>query len=97
VWAGSTRWPPPAASPPAWSTADGYHLHLYGGDGPADRGSWQVEDRSSPLQFPADHQSVTGVIGDHPKVCARITDASHALVSAGAGYATGNCVPIARP
>lgn len=90
------------------STADGYHLHLYGGDGTdppaeemgtqaANQGSWQVEDRSSPLRFPADHQFVTSVIGDQPKVCARIADASHALVPAGDGYATGNCVPIERP
>ncbi|HLV58314.1 MAG TPA: hypothetical protein VKY81_05515 [Natronosporangium sp.] len=86
----------------------GYHLHLYGGDGtdpPADLmgahapqpARWQVEDRSSPVRYPADHPFVTEVLADNPKVCARIADPSHALVPAGDGYATGNCVPVERP
>src|SRR5690606_15284225 len=57
---------------------------------------WQVEDRSSPVRYPADHPFVTEVLADNPKVCARIADPSHALVPAGDGYATGNCVPVER-
>jgi molecular chaperone DnaK len=89
------------------STA-GFHLHLYGGDGTvpsdavmgshaANRGLWHVEAQGSPLRFSADHPVVTEVVGDHPKVCARIADANHALVpSAGGGFTTGNCVPVQR-
>lgn len=96
-WAGGTP-----------SVGGGYHLHLYGGDGTsppgeimgahaASPGSWQVEDRGSPLSYAADHQFVTQVVGDHPKVCARIADGGHALVpAAGGGYGTGNCVTIQR-
>jgi hypothetical protein len=56
----------------------GYHLHLYGGDGtdpPADvmgahapqPGRWQVEDRSPPVRYPADHPFVTEGLADNPK------------------------------
>jgi molecular chaperone DnaK len=90
------------------ATNGGYHLHIYGGDGttPADEimgahasnaGSWQVEDRTTPLTYPADHRLVANLIGAHPKVCARIADPAHALVPAqGGGFTTGNCVTIAR-
>jgi molecular chaperone DnaK len=90
------------------ATNGGYHLHIYGGDGttPADEimgahasnaGSWQVEDRPTPLTYPADHRLVANLIGAHPKVCARIADPGHALVPAqGGGFATGNCVTIVR-
>ncbi len=86
----------------------GYHLHLYGGDGttpPAatmgthhhQPGRWQVEDRDSPLRYPLDHRLVVEVIGDEPKVCARIADPTHALVPTSDGeYSTGNCIPIRR-
>jgi len=86
----------------------GYHLHLYGGDGTnppdeimgthaANQGTWQVEDRPSPLRYTADHRLVVEVIRDRPKVCARIAQGQHALVEAvNGGYTTGNCAPIDR-
>lgn len=90
--------------------ATGYHLHLYGGDGtnpPAETmgnqaqelglpvGIWQIADQD-PAVVPADR--VGEVIGDAPKVCARIAGPpGHDLVpAAGGGYGTGNCVPITR-
>jgi hypothetical protein len=90
---------------------DGYHLHLYGaedGGNPSEetmgnqyepsggRGDWLIEDLPSPLTYPADHQLVTSIIGDSPKVCARIANGTHGLVAhqAGAGYGTGNCTTI---
>lgn len=40
---------------------------------------------------------VAKVVGEQPKVCARIANTSHALVPDGdADYVTGNCVPIER-
>lgn len=83
----------------------GFHLHLYGGygDGPpaetmgnqaADPGAWYIED-AQPAVIPADR--VESVIGDAPKVCARIADGTHLLVTdPDGGYVTGNCTPIAR-
>jgi hypothetical protein len=90
---------------------DGYHMHLYGaddGDNPSEetmgnqyepsggRGDWLIEDLPSPLTYPADHQLVTDIIGDSPKVCARIANGTHGLVAHdnGAGYGTGNCTTI---
>ncbi|MFS8521398.1 MAG: Hsp70 family protein [Micromonosporaceae bacterium] len=86
----------------------GYHLHLYGGDGTeppdevmgthaAHQGRWQVDDRPSPLRYTLDHPFVVDIVGDQPKVCARIANGQHALVEAvNGGYTTGNCVPIDR-
>ena len=84
----------------------GFHLHIYGGDGtqpPADimgshagdqQGDWVIKDQLPAVLTP---EQVARVIGDHPKVCARIADTSHALVpDASGGYTTGNCVPISR-
>jgi hypothetical protein len=83
-----------------------FHLHVYGGDGttpPAgimgsqagdDRGEWVIKD-DQPTVLTA--EEVARVIGDAPKVCARIADSNHALVpDASGGYATGNCIPIQR-
>ncbi|GAA5106574.1 Hsp70 family protein [Haloechinothrix salitolerans] len=83
----------------------GFHLHLWGSDGenpPAatmgthapDRGTWVIKD-DQPAVLTA--QQVANVIGDNPKVCARIANGSHELVPDNdGGYATGNCVPIER-
>jgi hypothetical protein len=87
----------------------GYHLHVYGGDGtsPAaevmgmqapesEQGTWYVEDRH-PAVLTLDDERFLTAIGDAPKVCARIGDATHHLVPDTTGaYATGNCVPITR-
>ncbi len=63
----------------------------------ANQGTWQVEDRPSPLRYTADHRLVVEVIRDRPKVCARIAQGQHALVEAvNGGYTTGNCAPIDR-
>jgi molecular chaperone DnaK len=83
----------------------GFHMHLYGGDGvepPAEvmgfqsdnPGRWYIED-SDPAVIPADE--VPSVIGDAPKVCARIAGPDHQLVrDTAGGYETGNCVTISR-
>ncbi len=83
----------------------GFHMHLYGGDGidpPAEvmgfqsdnPGTWYIED-SDPAVIPADE--VPSVIGDAPKVCARIAGPDHQLVQDNAGgFQTGNCVTISR-
>lgn len=83
----------------------GFHMHLYGGDGtepPAvimgfqsdNPGTWYIED-SDPAVIPADE--VEPVIGDAPKVCARIAGPDHELVPDTAGeFRTGNCVTISR-
>lgn len=84
----------------------GFHLHIYGGDGttPPDhimgshagdqQGDWVIKDQL-PAVLSADQ--VAAVVGDQPKVCARIADSNHALVSdSGGGFGTGNCVPITR-
>lgn len=85
----------------------GYHLHIYGGDGvrPAaeDEGrqsmtpaQWYVEDEK-PSVRKASSKDYRRVIGDAPKVCARIATADHQLVpDANGTYVTGNCVPINR-
>lgn len=86
-----------------------YHLHVYGGDGvnppadvmgmhapPAEQGKWYVEDRHPAILDLTDERFRTA-IGDAPKVCARIADAKHHLVTdPSGGYVTGNCVSITR-
>ena len=85
----------------------GYHLHIYGGDGtnPADRvmgsqaggsaGRWYVEDKNpSRVSTTMDQYQV---VGNKPKVCARIANNKHALVADNSGngtYKTGNCFPV---
>jgi molecular chaperone DnaK len=83
----------------------GFHMHLYGGDGvdppaetmgnqAAEPGAWYIED-ADPAVIPADR--VPTVIGDAPKVCARISDGTHHLVrDTTGGFATGNCTRISR-
>lgn len=85
-------------------TRAGFHLHIYGSDGthPSDhlmgtqagdeRGSWKIRDES-PAVLDAD--DISDVIGDYPKVCARIANSDHALVQdVNGGYYTGNCMTI---
>ena len=84
---------------------NGFHLHIYGGDGttPPDhtmgthadqRGDWVIKD-TNPAVLTADE--VSRVIGDYPKVCARIANGDHQLVpDTSGGYTTGNCWPIQR-
>ncbi|GIF49731.1 Hsp70 protein [Asanoa ferruginea] len=72
----------------------GFHLHIYGGDGQSPQGRFYVEDKQPSVR------SVTGnnyrdIIGDSPKVCARISDAADVLVKdTEGGFNTGNCVTI---
>jgi actin-like ATPase involved in cell morphogenesis len=86
--------------------SNGFHLHIYGGDGTtppdhimgsqagAEAGDWVIKDALPAVLNP---QEVAEVIGDAPKVCARIADTSHALVpDASGGFNTGNCTPIRR-
>jgi len=83
----------------------GFHLHVYGGDGtnPSDevmgthadnRGVWKIKDENPAI---LDAEEIAEVIGDGPKVCARIAQNEHQLVpDNNGGYTTGNCVPIQR-
>jgi molecular chaperone DnaK len=83
----------------------GFHMHLYGGDGTdppaetmgnqaAEPGAWYIED-ADPAVIPT--SQVRTVIGNAPKVCARISDRTHQLVpDLAGGFATGNCIPISR-
>jgi hypothetical protein len=87
----------------------GYHLHVYGGDGvnpradvmgmqapPAEQGKWYVEDRH-PAILDITDERFRSAIGEAPKVCARIADVNHHLVTdSNGGYLTGNCVSITR-
>lgn len=87
------------------SIQGGFHLHIYGSDGttPPDhimgthadqRGDWVIKDTNPAVLDPAE---VAEVIGDYPKVCARIADGNHQLVpDTYGGYTTGNCWPIQR-
>ncbi|WP_084556059.1 Hsp70 family protein [Couchioplanes caeruleus] len=92
-------------TPPA--IKGGFHLHLYGSDGtnPPDKimgeqaaddqqGFWYVEDQQPSVLSTRDQRFVRA-IGDSPKVCARIAEYHHGLVTDSRGtYKTGNCVPI---
>jgi hypothetical protein len=97
----------------AGSTPDvhtGYHVHIYGGDGkkpPAYTMSSRVPKSMRgqyywvarpPSVLDTDDPTFTRVIGNNPKVCARIAFAGHILVPDNkGGYQTGNCVRITRP
>jgi hypothetical protein len=88
---------------------NGYHLHLYGGDGtdpPADvmgaqapqgqRGSWMIEDLPSPLEY-SNGEDILDMVSGQEKVCARIASSDHHLVPSSDGaFGTGNCWPIER-
>jgi hypothetical protein len=96
-WAGSTP-----------SIDGGFHVHFYGADEtgaepPAEimgthassdeRGDWYIEDQN-PSVHPLDSNQVAA-LGGASKVCARIADASHALVpDSDSAFRTGNCWPI---
>jgi molecular chaperone DnaK len=89
------------------SVNGGWHLHIYGSDGtnPPDRimgdhlphneqGFWYVEDKQ-PSVIATSNAAFINSIGDYPKVCARIANASHGLAKHDNGsYTTGNCVKI---
>lgn len=86
-----------AASVP--DRSNGFHLHLYGGDGinppdevmgthaPQPRGPWVIEDRDSPLSYPVgdSRDGLIELIRDQPMLCVRIADANHALVPDNSG------------
>ncbi len=88
----------------------GYHLHIFGSDGknPPDytmssrvpkntRGKYYWVARP-PSVLDTDDPTFIRVIGNNPKVCARIAFAGHVLVPDNkGGFQTGNCVPITRP
>lgn len=89
------------------SVSNGFHLHIYGGDGvePAaeimgtqasNRGDWYVEDQN-PSVVTVGSSQFQAVGSEAEKVCARIADSQHALVEDDdGGFTTGNCVPIER-
>ena len=92
----------------AFNINGGFHLHLYGanadGSEPADsrmgshsnnQGKWYIEDKN-----PSVHAAGTSqyqAIGTMPKICARIAQGGHRLVTDANGtFKTGNCVTITR-
>ena len=94
------------------SISNGFHLHIYGGDGsdPPDRimgshasadvrGDWYVEDEQPSVKsVDSDEFRIAG-FATAEKVCARIARSGHQLVKDNSGkntYKTGNCVPITR-
>jgi molecular chaperone DnaK len=92
------------------SISNGFHLHIYGGDGrePPDRvmgthannpGDWYVEDEQPSIKTVDSDEFRNAALADAKKVCARIARAGHQLVKDNTGkntYHTGNCVPITR-
>nr|MDT0663167.1 Hsp70 family protein [Micromonospora sp. DSM 115978] len=87
--------------------ANGFHLHLYGGDGTrpdeslmgsqaTSHGSFYYEDQQPSVRLTSDEDFVESV-GDAEKICARIAKNGHELAKAHDGsYHTGNCFPIQR-
>jgi molecular chaperone DnaK len=92
------------------SISNGFHLHIYGGDGrePPDRimgthannpGDWYVEDEQPSVKSVGSDEFRNAGLADAEKVCARIARSGHQLVKDASGkntYRTGNCVPITR-
>jgi actin-like ATPase involved in cell morphogenesis len=92
------------------SISNGFHLHIYGGDGrtPPDRimgthvnnpGDWYVEDEQPSVKSVDSQEFRNAGLADAPKVCARIARSGHQLVRDNSGentYHTGNCIPITR-
>jgi hypothetical protein len=84
---------------------NGFHLHIYGSDGQnpsedvmgrhaGNPGVWHIDDRD-PVVLQTGNDDYQALIGDYPKVCARIARARHFLVKdSDGGYHTGNCIPI---
>jgi actin-like ATPase involved in cell morphogenesis len=85
---------------------NGFHLHIYGGDGtsPDESTMGSQAVRHSKYYFEDQEPSVRKTsdpdfkaVGDATKVCARIADSGHGLAKAHDGsYHTGNCIPIQR-
>jgi actin-like ATPase involved in cell morphogenesis len=87
-------------------TVNGFHLHVYGGDGQEPdestmgsqataHGKYYYEDREPSVRKVGD--SDFEAVGDATKVCARIAKNGHGLARAADGsYHTGNCIPIVR-
>jgi molecular chaperone DnaK len=85
---------------------NGFHLHLYGGDGTSPDEStmgsqavkhskYYYEDQQPSVRRTSDPDFEA--VGNAEKVCARIADSGHGLAKASDGsYHTGNCVPIQR-
>ncbi|MCU7727857.1 Hsp70 family protein [Actinoplanes sp. KI2] len=85
---------------------NGFHLHIYGGDGASPDEStmgsqvvkhskYYFEDQQPSVRKTSDPDFQA--IGDAEKVCARIADSGHGLAKAYDGsYHTGNCIPIQR-
>lgn len=87
-------------------TVDGFHLHIYGGDGQSPKestmgsqatahGKYYYEDKQPSVRKVTDQDYEA--VGDAEKVCARIAKSGHGLALAADGsYHTGNCIPIVR-
>ncbi|MBX7267426.1 Hsp70 family protein [Micromonospora sp. Llam7] len=86
--------------------ANGFHLHLYGGDGTSPdealmgsqatgHGQYYFEDQQPSVRRTSDEDFEA--VGDAEKICARIAKNGHQLARAYDGsYHTGNCFPIQR-
>jgi molecular chaperone DnaK len=86
---------------------NGFHLHLYGGDGTdpheatmgsqaTSHGSFYYEDEQ-PSVRKTSSRDFKDSVGSAPKICARIAKNGHELALASDGsYHTGNCFPIER-
>jgi molecular chaperone DnaK len=87
-------------------TVNGFHLHIYGGDGQSPKestmgsqatahGKYYYEDKQPSVRRITDQDYEA--VGDAEKVCARIAKSGHGLALAADGsYHTGNCIPIVR-
>lgn len=87
-------------------TVNGFHLHIYGGDGQSPKestmgsqatahGKYYYEDKQPSVRKITDQDFEA--VGDAVKVCARIAKSGHGLALAADGsYHTGNCIPIVR-
>ncbi|MFV2102329.1 Hsp70 family protein [Micromonospora sp. LOL_024] len=85
---------------------NGFHLHLYGGDGTepdedtmgsqaTSHGTYYFEDEQPSVRRISDKDFEA--VGDAEKICARVAQNGHQLARAYDGsYHTGNCFPIQR-
>ncbi|MEV4714085.1 Hsp70 family protein [Micromonospora sp. NPDC049374] len=85
---------------------NGFHLHLYGGDGTTpdedtmgsqatSHGVYYFEDQQPSIRRTSDKDFQA--VGDAEKICARVARNGHQLARAYDGsYHTGNCFPIQR-
>ncbi|RSM64511.1 Hsp70 family protein [Actinoplanes sp. ATCC 53533] len=86
--------------------SNGFHLHLYGGDGTrpdedlmgsqaTSHGTYYFEDQQPSVRRTSDEDFEA--VADAEKICARIAKNGHQLAKANDGsYHTGNCFPIQR-